>query len=318
MRTALTLLSFAVLVNAAQAQKFSFIPQVGFENSKTIIRYNDLPGFSPAGVVFSPQAVMHFTYKSKPGHGAFLGVASSRTTVPFQFTDPETGMNNYKTISGDMQWRVEGGYQFSSKPVYFKKPGNKTKKPAENKIAQKKPCGSNSYRSYYSKNKIAEARPGANDKIKQGMTRSNKGSWVRWQPSVGLGYIPSVKTDVMQRMQGGQTHYEYRAGNWNTALIAGMGFEFGKNENRLFNVSFNYLKGLGNLDKQYISKTTGTKTLTAQINSEVSGWNMRIGVPFSTRAKKPPVREVQKEQKVQSPKTSCGQYRIMYRCNKIN
>ncbi len=317
MRTALTLLSFAVLVNAAQAQKFSIIPQVGFENSKTNVRFNDLSGFSPAGVVFSPQAVLHLTYKSKPGHGAFLGAASSRTIVPFQFTDPENGMNNYKTTSGDMQWRFEGGYQFSSKPIYFKKPGNKTTKPTVNNLAQKKTCGSYSYRSSCSKNKMTEARPASTDKQKQIISKSKKGSWVRLQPSAGLGYIPSVKKDIIQKSQGGQTHYEYRAGNWNTALITGMAFEFGKNENRLFNVSINYFKGLGHLDNQSISTTTGTKTYTTHLNSDVSGWNMRIGVPFTLGAKKPVVKP-QNDQKIQSPKTSCGQYRMMYRWNKTN
>ena len=43
MRTAaLTLLSFVAFGYAAKAQKFSLLPQVGFENSKTKIQYNNL------------------------------------------------------------------------------------------------------------------------------------------------------------------------------------------------------------------------------------------------------------------------------------
>lgn len=164
---------------------------------------------------------------------------------------------------------------------------------------------------------MTEARPASADKQKQTISKSKKGSWVRLQPSAGLGYIPSVKKDIIQKNQGGQTHYEYRAGNWNTALITGMAFEFGKNENRLLNVSINYFKGLGHLNNQSISTTTGTKTYTTHLNSAVSGWNMRIGVPFTLGSKKPVVKP-QNNQKIQSPKTSCGQYRMMYRCNKTN
>jgi hypothetical protein len=318
MRTAaLTLVSFVAFVYAAEAQKFSLLPQVGFENSKTTIRYNNLSSFAPAGVIFSPQVGLQFTYTSKPGHGFYLGAASSRSIVSFSFTDPENGMNDYKTTTGDMQLRFESGYQFSSKPFYFKKPGNKSDKQVENKIAEKKSCGSFSYRSHCTKNKTVSSSSATTDKVKQAQQTSNRGSWIRLQPSVGMGFIPAVKTDVVTKIQGGQTSYEYRAGNWSTALMTGMGFEFGKNNTRLFTLGLNYFKGIGNLNTQTISTVTGSKTLTTQLQSEVSGWNMRIGVPFTLGAKKPAIKQ-QTEKKTQQPKSKCGQYRLMYRCNKTN
>ena len=314
MRTAtLTLLSFVVFGYAAKAQKFSLLPQVGFENSKTTIRYNNSSSFSPAGISFSPQVGLQLAYRSKPGHGFFLGAASSRSIVPFSFTNPENGMNDYKTTTGNMQLRMEGGYQFSSKPFYFKKQNKKVDKPVENKIAQKKNCGSYSYKSPCMKNKTEASRSANADPLKK--AGANKGPWVRLQPSAGIGFIPAVKTDIITKTQNGQTTYEYRAGNWNTALMTGMGFEFGKNNTRLFTLSVNYFKGTGNLDKQTISTTIGTKTLTTQLQSKVSGWNMRIGVPFTLGAKKPAIKQ-QTEKKTQQPKSKCGQYRIMYRCNK--
>ena len=316
MRTAaLTLVSLVAFGYATKAQKFSLLPQVGFENSKATIRYNDLSSFSPAGVSFSPQVGLKFTYTSKPGHGVFLGAASSRSIVPFSFTDPENGMNNYKTTTGDMQLRFETGYQFNSKPLYFKKTGTNTVKQAENKIAEKKSCSSSSYRSHCLKNKSTASRSATPGKQKQTLQSTNRGSWVRLQPSVGMGFIPAVKTDVITKIENGQTAYEYRAGNWNTALMTGMGFEFGKNKTRLFTLSINYFKGIGNLDKQTISTVTATKTLTTQLQSKVSGWNMRIGVPFTLGAKKPAIKQ-QTQKKTQQSK--CGQYRIMYRCNKTN
>ncbi|HKO80272.1 MAG TPA: hypothetical protein VJU78_07760 [Chitinophagaceae bacterium] len=314
MRTAaLTLLSFVAFGYAAKAQKFSLLPQVGFENSKTTIRYNNSSSFAPAGVVFSPQVSLQFAYKSKPAHGAFIGASSSRSTVPFSFTNPETGMENYKTITGKMQVRLEGGYQFSSKPIYFKKQGNTTAKQDENKITEKKSCGSYSYKSSCMKNKTEANR--SSDPAKWKQAGINKGSWVRIQPSVGMGFIPSVKTDVITKMQNGQTTYEYRAGNWNTALVTGMGFEFGKNNTRLVTLSVNYFKGIGNLDKQIVSTVIGTKTLTTQLQSEVSGWNMRIGVPFTLGAKKPAIKQ-QPVKKAEQSRPKCGQYKIMYRCNR--
>ena len=97
--------------------------------------------------------------------------------------------------------------------------------------------------------------------------------------------------------------------------MTGMAFEFGKNKTRLFTVGVNYFKGLGNLNTQTISTVTGSKTLTTQLSSEVSGWNMRIGVPFSLGAKKSSAQK-QTQSKTQQPKRSCSQYRVMYRCSK--
>lgn len=314
MRTAaLTLLSFVAFMYAAKAQKFSLLPQVGFENSKTKVIYNNSSAFAPAGITFSPQVSLQLAYKTKPGHGFFLGGSTSRTTVPFSFINPETGLDNHKAVTGNMQVRLEGGYRFNSKPFYFKKQNNTSTKSAANTTTQKKACGSYSYKSSCVKNKTEANRlPDANE-VKQ--AGNNKGSWVRLQPSVGIGYIPFTKTDVITKMQNGQASYEYRAGNWNTALVAGMGVEFGRNDTRLFTLSVNYLKGFGNLDRRTISTLVGTKTMTTQLQSEVSGWNMRIGVPLTLGAKKPATKQ-QSVKKMEQPKPKCGQYRILYRCNR--
>ena len=315
MRTAaLTLLSFVAFGYAAKAQKFSLLPQVGFENSKTKVIYNNLPSFSPAGVVFSPQAGLQFSYKSKAGHGFYLGAASSRSTVSFSFSDPETGMSDYETVTGDMQLRLEGGYQFNSKPIYFKKQNATKTKPSDNKVVAKKTCGTYSYKTHCQKNKTTDNWPATNDKISQSQG-NNKGSWVRLQPSIGMGFIPNTPTDVITKMQNGQTTYEYRAGNWNTAFMTGMAFEFGKNKTRLFTLGINYFKGIGNLNTQTISTVAGAKTVTTQLNSEVSGWNMRIGMPFTLGAKKSATKQ-QAQKKTDKPRQGCQQYRMLYRCNK--
>lgn len=315
MRTAaFTLLSFVAFILAAKAQKFSLLPQVGFENSKTKIDYNGLSSFSPSGVVFSPQAGLQFAYRSKAGHGFYLGASSSRSTISYSFSNPETGMGNYRTTTGDMQLRWEGGYQFSSKPIFFNKSGSKTTKQSATSMTGKKNC-SYAFKNYCNKNKTASSRPANTDKSKPQLQKGNSGTWVRLQPSAGIGFIPNTRADVITKIQSGQTTHQYLAGNWNTALMTGMAFEFGKNNTRLFTLGINYMKGIGNLNTQTITTVSGAKTITTKLNSEVSGWNMRVGIPFTLGSKKPAIRQ-QAENKVNKPKSGCQQYRIMYRCNK--
>lgn len=305
---AFTILCFVAFGYAANAQKFSLLPQVGFENSKTSISYNDLRSFSPQGIKFSPQVSLRLNYSSKQGQGFFLGVANSRSVVSYSFTDPETGMNDFTSTTGNMQLRLEGGYQFNSKPI----PLNRSKQSSANsakKSSSSYSSSSSCSRSYSS----SRCSPNSN-KAKQPSLSRNKNSWVRIQPSIGMGFIPAVKTDVITRTQGGQTTYQYNAGNWNTALIAGAGFEFGKGNTRQFTVSVNYFKGLGNLDEQTISSMSGVKSITTTLQSAVSGWNLKVGIPFSLVSKKPAVKN-RTEKKTQQ-KSGCGQYKIIYRCVK--
>jgi hypothetical protein len=314
MRTAaLVLFTFVAFCLAADAQRFSLLPQVGFENSKTTIGYNGLPSFSPQGVKFSPQGSLRLNYASKQGHGFFVGVASSRSIVSFSFTDPERGMTDFATTTENMQLRLEGGYQFTTKTFSFK--GN-NKTAAKKNATKKSSCSrasdnrSQCVRSTtYSRCSSTKSTPPA--KTATPSASKNKGSWVRIQPSVGMGFIPSVMTDVIAKTNNSQTTYEYRAGNWNTAVIAGAGFEFGRNKNRLFTVSVNYFKGIGNMGTQTISSVSGTKPVTTTLQSEVSGWNMRVGIPFSLTPKIPA--KVKRQQKA-----GCMQYKIMYRCTQRN
>jgi hypothetical protein len=126
---------------------------------------------------------------------------------------------------------------------------------------------------------------------------------MRIQPSLGVGFIPSVPANISTKMQGGQNTYEYKAGNMNTALIAGSGFEFGRGNQRLFTVSLNYMKGLGNLDKQTITTVSGTKTTHTTLQSEVSAWSLKVGIPFSLSNRS-------QKAKPQEKKKDCGKYKM--------
>lgn len=293
------------------AQRLSLTPQVGFENSKTSINYNSLGSFSPLNGEFNPQISLRLDYKFKQGFGPYIGASTSRSVVMYSFNDIENGMNVYNATKANMQVRLEAGYQFTTNPLFFNKTVSTN---ASSKTKSKGSCGSYSSRSYCSKNYSSSSdRCQSKDNTARKIEPGYKGGWVRLQPSVGIGYIPSPKTDVITKTQSGQTTYEYRAGNWNTAFMTGMGFEFGRNKQRLLNVSVNYFTGIGNLGKQTISGMSGTKASYASLQSNASGWNMRIGIPFTLAEKR--ASKHKSENRVK--RTSCGERKVIeykYRC----
>ncbi|MDP9229357.1 MAG: Het-C domain-containing protein, partial [Bacteroidota bacterium] len=267
MRPAILTSLFVVFGGIANGQ-LTILPQLGFENSRTTIKYNGLSSFSPLSARLSPQASVRLDYKFKQGHGPFLGLATSRSVVEYSFTDPETGMKNYIANRGDLQIRIEGGYLFSSKPIIFSNShsSNKFSKTPEAKntagrscgeYTVTKSCGGFSATSSHcgSKSNCSSRTP----KTSEAKARTNR-TWMKIQPLLGIAFIPgNMDNGINAKSMGGQTSYAYNAGNWKTAIISGAGLEFGKNAQSKFMVSFNYLKGISNLDKQNITTVAGTK-----------------------------------------------------------
>ena len=299
---------FIVSVLAMNAQKLSLTPQVGFENSRTSVNYNDLGSFAPLGGEFNPQVSLRLDYKFKPGFGPYIGASTSRSGVLYGFNDIENGMNVYTATKANMQLRMEAGYQYTSKPIFFNKTKQSTST-SKTKSSGKSSCGSyyrsNCSRSYSSRSGHCESKNTAAKKAES----KNKGGWVRLQPSMGIGYIAAPKTDIVTKTDGTLTAYEYRAGNWNTAFLTGMGFEFGRNNQRLLNVSINYFKGIGNMNQQTISNESGIKTNYATLESKASGWNMRIGIPFTLIPEKKKHTTTNKTQKT----NCCDRIRTEYK-----
>ena len=303
---------FIVSALAMNAQKLSLTPQVGFENSRTSVNYNDIGSFAPLGGEFNPQVSLRLDYKFKQGFGPYIGASTSRSGVLYGFNDIENGMNAYTATKANMQLRMEAGYQYTTKPIFF----NKAKQPtststSKTKSSGKGSCGSYSYRSncsrsYSSRSSHCQSKNTAAKKAEN----KNKGGWVRLQPSMGIGYIAAPKTDIVTKTDGTLTAYEYRAGNWNTAFLTGMGFEFGRNNQRLLNVSINYFAGIGNMDKQTISSESGIKTNYATLESKASGWNMRIGIPLTLAEKKT---AKQKNTNKSSKTNSCDRLKTEYK-----
>src|SRR5678816_625110 len=112
---------FIVSALTMNAQKFSLTPQVGFENSRTSVNYNDIGSFAPLGGEFNPQVSLRLDYKFKQGFGPYIGASTSRSGVLYSFSDLENGMNLYTATKANMQVRMEAGYQFTTNPIFFAK-----------------------------------------------------------------------------------------------------------------------------------------------------------------------------------------------------
>ena len=101
-------------------------------------------------------------------------------------------------------------------------------------------------------------------------------------PSIGFAYSPNQSSGI----ENNQGVYDYKGGAWNTALVAGTGFEFGNNKRAKFIITINYLKGLGNMNTEMINSVSNGKTLPTSFSSKASGWSIGLGVPFNLSKKK--------------------------------
>ena len=312
MRAAVTTLAFVALACVAHAQ-FSLTPKAGFESSRTSISYNDLNCLSPLGAVVSPQIALRLDYKFKKIHGPYLNVGTTRSVVAFQFNDPETGMTNFTADPGNLGLRLEGGYTFSFKPIYFNKSGasksSAAKKTTPKQAQTAAPTSRSGCHKYASKSscgsKESSAKSSCGDKSKKATpaVAKNKGWNMRIQPSAGVAFNPNTPDNVVLGKNGAA--YTYNAGNWKTAFVAGTDLEFGKGRARMFTVSFQYIQGLDNMNTETITSSAGTKASTAYLSSRSSAWNMTIGIPFSL-AKKP---SKPKQERVREVKKQCIYYR---------
>jgi hypothetical protein len=301
MRSAALPLVVLLFSSAASAQ-LTLLPQVALDNSRTSLQYNDLRSFSPLGREFSPRASVRLDYRFKGGHGPFVGLGSSAAPVDFSFTNPATGGQIYRATSADRLFRMEGGWQYSSKPITFKNrkaavaAATRTRSTEQSEVKSR--CGSYTYKSHCGSSR---------EKTVQARSRD----WnLRLQPFAGAAYIPSVKEDLS--VQNGS--YTYKAGNWNTALLAGTGFEFGRGSQRLFTISVQYLKGLGNLDPKTLVTESNAKTTITRLDSRASGWSVGLGLPFSLTNRKvaQPLKTERTEQR-----SKCGEYKeYKYRCTR--
>jgi hypothetical protein len=262
---ALMLFLLCGITTTALAQ-LSFLPQLGFENSKTLMQVDNGSSFSPAGINANFRANLRIDYKFKQGFGPYVSIGTAPGTIAYSFSE---AANNFKAVTNSQQLRLEGGYQYTSKPIQFKKPSKQeTTKTTTQYTEVRRKCGSYYY---YHKQSTATAKQKQNNSLA-----------LRLQPSVGLAFLPSAQSNL--KMDG--SDYVYNAGNYKTALVSGMGFEFDKGKQRLFTLSVFYSRGLGSL-KEEVPPYANDKIGNTLLNSSGSSWGMTVGVPFSfAKAKK--------------------------------
>jgi hypothetical protein len=301
----LAMLCLALFAQTTQSQ-LTLTPKLGIENSRTMVRINENNFIKPVSLQLTPQAGIRLDYKFKSGHGVFAGVSTSNTTVSFSFTDPETSISNYFASRSSTQLRLEGGYQFNSKPVFFKNAGSSKKKTEAKSLSRtessmKRGCGS------YSSHSCCDKLKAEKSKSRQGGKKAKPMS-VRFQPQLGMAYIPSTKPDFTAK----QTSYTYNAGNWDAALITGMGFEFAKGKTKLFQINLQYLKGIGNMSTAKLQTEAAGKSVETSYSSRASSWSLSFGVPVSF-AKNSATKKQKSERSCQQQRSHCEQ-KTQYRC----
>ncbi|HEY1112886.1 MAG TPA: hypothetical protein VGE66_04975 [Chitinophagaceae bacterium] len=306
MRSAALPLAGLLLLSTATGAQLTLTPQIGIDNSRTELNYNGGPSFAPLGRQTDPRASLRLDYRLKGGHGPFVGVASSPAPIDFSFAAPATGARDFKAGRADRQFRLEGGWQYSSKPITFRNrkaeaaAAQRARTRALEQSAEKSRCGSYRYKS-----------SSMEDKMNKAVQQARSRAWnLRVQPFAGAAYVPSTEEDLATQ-NGTNT---YKAGNWNTALLAGTGFEFGRGSQRLFTINVQYLKGLGNLDEKTLVTQSDAKTTLTRLQSDVSAWSVGLGLPFTLAKKKAatPTRSQSTKEK-----SKCGEYKeYRYRCTR--
>lgn len=280
--------SIAMLAAASGYTQLSLTPQIGFEQSRTSINYNQLKTFSPAGAKTFFRGALKADYRTKKGHGVFAGIGTSPSVFQYSFANPSDAFNNYKLSSGALQWRLEAGYQYTSKKINFKTSSaqSKTTKGRSNDS----PFGCGAKKSY----------------AKEGKSNTS----LRLQPFLGLAYQPFIQKDIVS---SGTVH-QYNAGDWNTAMVTGMGFEFARGNKRIGSLGFTYTKGLGNLGTKTITTTESGKTITNSFSSKRSNWGLTFGIPISLyKTKKPTAKKYEQKQ---NHRSRCDYYKS--RCIRMN
>ncbi len=292
---------FALIMIASNAQ-FSFAPQLGVEGLKTSIWSNNFTAFSPANTQLVPRLGVRMAYQFKKVGSAFVGIATGSPTVEMKFTDPETAQTSYKVSNGNLKFRLEAGYQFTTKSIALGKPavskdfGHNFNRGSHQSYSRGTRCGINKSTSRCGKSSYKKAP-------------QNTALFMRIKPSAGLAFTPGASNEMETATKGGTTTYEYNTG-FSTALIAGTTFEFGSRTLTKFTVSINYLKSLGN-NEQTVYSGIG-KTSAYNFMSRTSGFNLSLGFPLSFAKKmvqQPPQRS--HSSKLYS-RGSCGKYKMVH------
>lgn len=305
-KAALTSMVFVACGFATNAQ-LSVTPRVGIEQAFTCVKYNNTSRISPMNANFSPQVGLRADYLFNKKHGPFVGVASNRSIVTYEFTDPETGDKQFTSSQGDWKLRLEAGYQVSSKAISL---GKTVKTPAQQVEQVTSPCAAR-------KMMLAQVAPVQKPAMN-----------MRIQPYAGMAFVPNPQTAIVRAMKSNEAVYQYSAGNWNSAFVTGVNLAIAKGDINKYVIGVQYVQGIGNLYKETLSVPLDGKEMNTELSSHASAWNVTVGMPLNFTKSKPivvqkvePVKQTPVIQKPEQPrqapaaaaeekpvKKSCGYY----------
>ena len=186
------------------AQRAVFIPQVGVQTFRSDVSSNSpLQGYK-AYSPLSPTIGGRLMYISKKGHGPYIGFHVGDLTISSY--DSTRRLSTGKTL-----YRYEAGYQWLSKPIYFKRIW-------ENDVSRE-----------------------------QFENLERKGLAVQLQPSIGAVYTRGTAGTNSYSLSG--TNYAESAYRGNIGINTGLGMIFSNNGKSFLSLSVNYSKGFGDLYK---------------------------------------------------------------------
>lgn len=218
---------------AASAQKLVLTPQIGAHSFRHEINTFSTYQKSKRYYSFSPNIGARLQYISKRGHGPFLGIRVGDITLGYHDS-------SRRSSTGILSFQFEGGYQWMSKPIYFKRIW-------DNGISRE-----------------------AFEKLER------KGLAVQLQPFIGLVVNRVNSPEYISTTFG--TTYDYSGYLSTPGITSGIGLAFSNNGRQLFTLSVHYTKGIGQLygtsfhssaNNQVIQSTNGTNwniTLGVPIN----------------------------------------------------
>ena len=301
-KAALASLVFVACGFATNAQ-LSVTPRVGIEQAFNCVKYNNTSCINPISPNISPQAGLRVDYQFNKTHGPFVGIASNRSLVTYEFTNPETGDKEFTSSQGDWKIRLEAGYQVSSKPISL---GKKAKPTTTVSTANLSPC--------------AARKMAAVTAVPQKPVMN-----LRIQPYAGMAFVPNPEPGITTATQSNETVYQYNTGNYTSAFITGVNLAFAKGGANRYVIGIQYLKGIGNMNTETLNTSMENKLLTTTLSSSSSAWNINVGIPISFNKKQPaaaPVKAVvpvkaaapAKAAEAAPVKKSCGYYKS--RCSR--
>jgi hypothetical protein len=264
--------------------QFTLLPQIGFENSKVNVDQNFSsqqyyaanPSLGSSVVNF--KANLRLDYRFRNGFGPYISVGTKPAVYEYK-VDNNFGIGNVTSAKSNLQWKLEGGYQYTSKQFKLARSSKSTNKSTSaQKTYTHSTCGS-----YY--------RCGAGTQKAKG---SNKDLGVRLQPSIGFAYDPSTTDNIVTKNNSGMptiilpqmfSSTAYTAGDWNTAVVSGMSFELGQGKQRLMTLSVIYTHGIGNLGSKTIDEDVAVKPYQHSYSSTSNNWGLTLGIPIGLAKK---------------------------------